>query len=366
VLLRLELLAEIGRFKSLRHKAPQFTKLSLVYGRNAQGKSTVCAVLGSAALSDPQLIATRMRLGARTEPRVALEGAAGTVSFNSGRWNGSLGRVYIFDQDYVERNVHVSGSVTRDNKRQLLQVIIGQTGVELAGAIAATDTETKVTATRLAELERAIRGAHPVITDVVAFCAFAIPEDIEAQIGNATRALNLARQTAAIVQRKQPRLFELVSLAAYEDVLESSVAGISQTAAQRVATHIEQHGMAAHGERWIKYGLDHMQGENCPFCSQGIEHVDLVGSFRDFFSEAYSEHTRQIEETGQRLKALQEGIGAALAQNEADFSFWNSVAELPILPKIALEQIAQLEEGLIRGDQIHEHMVASQAKYVIR
>jgi hypothetical protein len=158
VLLRLELLAEIGRFKSLRHKAPQFTKLSLVYGRNAQGKSTVCAVLGSAALSDPQLIATRKRLGARTEPRVALEGATGTVSFNSGRWNGSLGRVYIFDQDYVERNVHVSGSVTRDNKRQLLQVIIGQTGVELAREIAATDTETKVTATRLAELERAIRG----------------------------------------------------------------------------------------------------------------------------------------------------------------------------------------------------------------
>jgi hypothetical protein len=59
VLLRLELLAEIGRFKSLRHKAPQLTKLSLVYGRNAQGKSTVCAVLGSAALSDPRLIATR-------------------------------------------------------------------------------------------------------------------------------------------------------------------------------------------------------------------------------------------------------------------------------------------------------------------
>jgi wobble nucleotide-excising tRNase len=186
-------------------------------------------------------------------------------------------------------------------------VIIGQRGVDLAREIGTTDAEIKVTATRLAELERAMKWAHPVITDVAAFCAFAIPEDIEAQIGSATRALNLARQTAAILQRKSPRLFELVSLATYEDHLESSVAGISQTAAQRVATHIEQHGMAAHGERWIKYGLDHMQGENCPFCSQGIEHIDLVGAFRDFFSEAYSEHTRQIEETGQRLEGTARG-----------------------------------------------------------
>jgi hypothetical protein len=212
VLLRLDLLADIGRFKSLRHKAPQFSKLSLVYGRNAQGKSTVCAVLGSAALSDPQLIATRKRLGSRTEPRVALEWAIGTVSFNGGRWNSSPGRVYIFDQEYVERNVHVSGSVTRDNKRQLLQVIIGQRGVDLAREIATTDTEIRVTANRLAELERAIKLAHPVISDVSTFCSFAIPEDIEAQVGSATRALNLARQTAAIVQRKTPRLFEIMTL----------------------------------------------------------------------------------------------------------------------------------------------------------
>jgi wobble nucleotide-excising tRNase len=359
VLLRLDLLAEIGRFKILRHKAPQFSKLSLIYGRNAQGKSTVCAVLGSAALSDPQLIATRKRLGATTEPRVALECAIGTVSFNSGRWNSSPGRIYIFDQDYVERNVHVSGSVTRDNKRQLLQVIIGQRGVDLARDIATTDTEIRVTATRLAELERAIKWAHPVITDVAAFCAFAIPEGIEAQIGSATRALNLARQTAAILQRKSPRLFEIMTLATYEDALESSVAGISQTAAQRVATHIEQHGMAVHGERWIKYGLDHMQGENCPFCSQDIEHVDLVAAFRGFFSEAYSEHTRQIEEMGQRLKALREGIGAVLAQNASDFTFWNDVAELPVLPEIASEQIQQIGEGIaLLGDRFDAKMAS--------
>jgi hypothetical protein len=195
VLLRLDLLAEIGRFKSLRHKAPQFSKLSLIYGRNAQGKSTICAVLGSAALSSPQIIATRKRLGATSEPRAVLEWAAlGTVEFNSESWNSSLGPIYIFDQDYVERNVHVAGSVTRDNKRQLLQIIIGQRGVGLARQISDADTEIKATVGRVAELERAIRLAHPVISDVATFCSFAIPENIDAQIVSATKALNSARQ----------------------------------------------------------------------------------------------------------------------------------------------------------------------------
>ena len=310
----------------------------------------MCSVLGSAALPDAQLIATRKRLGAKTEPRVALEWAVGTVSFNSGRWNSSPGPVYIFDQDYVERNVHVSGSVTRDNKRQLLQIIIGQRGVDLAREIATTDNEIRLTVNRLAELERAIKGAHPVISDVATFCSFAIPEDIEVQIASATRALNLARQAAAIHQKRLPRSFEIMTLANYEDVLASSVTGVSQTAAQRVAEHIEQHGMVVHGERWIKYGLDHMHRGNCPFCSQDIEHVDLVGAFRDFFSEAYSEHTLRVEEAGQRLKSLREdgplGIRTLFAQNATDFEFWSEVTELPVLPEIAPAQIAEIEEGI--------------------
>jgi wobble nucleotide-excising tRNase len=144
---------------------------------------------------------------------------------------------------------------------------------------------------------------------------------------------------------------------------DGQVAGISQTAAQRVAKHIEQHGMAVHGERWIKYGLDHIEGGNCPFCSRDIEHVDLVGAFRDFFSEAYSEHTQQVEETGQGLKALREdgptGIDAILAQNAVDFAFWNDFAEFSVLPEIAPEQIVQVEEGIaLLGDRFDTKMAS--------
>jgi wobble nucleotide-excising tRNase len=351
MLLRLDLLADIGRFKSLKHKAPQFSKLSLVYGRNAQGKSTVCAVLSSAFLSDPEIIAARKRLGAKGQPTATLGWAGRALSFSGGKWDARPGAVYLFDQDYVERNVHIAGSVTRDNKRQLLQIIVGQKGVDLARDISKADAEIKAIMGRLGELERLIKTACPVVSDVETFCTYVVPEDIDAQIIRATKGLGLARQAAAVLQRKAPRPFELPLIEAFEGVLASSVAGISQTAAERVAEHIQRHGMEKNGERWIKYGIDHTVTENCPFCTQDIKGMDLVKAFRDFFSETYSEHTRKVETEGQRAKTFREEgptpIKAILIQNAADLAFWDEVTDLPRVLAISTAETSEIEKGLV-------------------
>jgi wobble nucleotide-excising tRNase len=134
-----------------------------------------------------------------------------------------------------------------------------------------------------------------------------------------------------------------------EEVLASSVAGISKKAAERVAAHIERHRMEVHGERWIKYGLDHMIEGTCPFCTQSVEHVDLVNVFRDFFSESYSEHARQVEAEAERVKAFQGGpmdMKTVLAQNAEDLSFWNDVTDLPCLPEIAPDQASTIQDGI--------------------
>ena len=39
--------------------------------------------------------------------------------------------ILIFDGDFIRRNVHATDEVIRDNKRQLLRVIVGATGVRL-------------------------------------------------------------------------------------------------------------------------------------------------------------------------------------------------------------------------------------------
>ncbi|MET4211093.1 hypothetical protein ABIB95_005930 [Bradyrhizobium sp. LA2.1] len=189
MLLKLQSLVEVGRFSALKHKAPRFTRLSLIYARNGHGKSTVCALLRAASVRDAAAVLARKRLASRNAPGAKFEWADGTAEFDGRQWSTCPGALHVFDQDYVERNVHVAGSVTRDNKRQLLQVIVGQRGVELAQNIAQLDVDVRTASTRLSELERLIKASQPVVTSVEAYFSYEIPVDIEEQIASHSRAV---------------------------------------------------------------------------------------------------------------------------------------------------------------------------------
>ncbi len=62
---RFQLLSNIGQFDRAIMAAhlPALTKLSLVYGENGRGKTTLAAILKSASTGDPAGVAERQRLG---------------------------------------------------------------------------------------------------------------------------------------------------------------------------------------------------------------------------------------------------------------------------------------------------------------
>src|SRR4051794_30426195 len=125
MLLKIEAIQEVGRFSLLKHKAPQFGRLALVYARNGYGKSTLCSILRSAAEQDNLIIAARRRLGAVAESTIQTLWQAGEpVVFSSGKWNVCPGNVNIFDAEYIRRNLHVADNVTRENKRNLIPVVL--------------------------------------------------------------------------------------------------------------------------------------------------------------------------------------------------------------------------------------------------
>ncbi|BEV44562.1 hypothetical protein CRBSH125_07450 [Afipia carboxidovorans] len=133
MLLKVEKVQEIGRFALLKHKAPHFGRLSLIYARNGYGKSTLCSVIRSASENDALIIAARKRLGAVKESLIQTEWqAAGAVTFASGKWSDCPGHVYVFDHEYIKRNVHVAENVTIENKRNLIPVVLGSYGVQLS------------------------------------------------------------------------------------------------------------------------------------------------------------------------------------------------------------------------------------------
>jgi len=142
MLKRIDIIEEIGRFGTLKQKCPEFAKLSLIYARNGFGKSTICAVLRSAAANDPAIIQSRRRVQATRPCRVQTSWVnPQNAVFNFDKWTATPGPVHVFDQDFVSKNLFVGESVTRDNKRSLLPIVLGKEGVALARKISALDDE---------------------------------------------------------------------------------------------------------------------------------------------------------------------------------------------------------------------------------
>mgnify|MGYP000468055356 CR=1 FL=1 len=352
MLLKFDFAHEIGRFASLKHKAPQFTRLTLVYARNGYGKSTLCAVLRSACDGQANLIHARRRLGATTESRVQTTWArAGTIAFNAGQWNSPAPDILIFDQEFINQNLHVGESVTRENKRSLLPVVLGEQGVALAQKIIALDGEQRDLDSAMKGYTAVISAKCPTVTwsNISAFCAREVPPDIEKKIDTAQRAVELAKQAVAVKQKKNPKTVEVGALVFFRELASRTLESVSADIAARVREHIENHHLTPNGDRWLKYGIDKLVGDSCPFCDQPVSHLDIIGVYRAFFSEAYASLIAERDSALSILRVAANGpqsIAAIHNENAADFAFWKLVCELPEPPTLSPEQLISIKGGI--------------------
>lgn len=350
MLIKLDEIKEVGRFSTLKHKAPQFPKLTLIYARNGYGKSTVCAVLRSAAEGKPNQISSRHRLGAKVAPTAKVTWASGIQAFNGTAWGGGPSpKVHIFDQEYVQRNLHVGDSVTRDNKRSLLPVVLGEQGVALAQRIVDLDIKQRESTAKLKAIGVDIKANHPTIGDVSSYCQVAIPADIDGRIEAAARAVELARQTVAVREKAKPKKIETIGYQAFADACLRSLTSVSEDAAEIVRVHIEEHRLGASADRWLKFGLDHHK-DRCPFCNQPTEGVAVVEALTAYYSEAFGQLVAAVDAGTKSLQSIaspgEKHWRLIEEANANDFAFWSSVTELPLIPALSTEQQHAVEAGL--------------------
>ena len=352
MLVKLDELKEIGRFASFKHKAPQFAALSLVYARNGYGKSTISAVLRSATEDQPDYITSRRKLDARAPCSVKSTWASGAVNFENGKWTAAPTDTYVFDQEFVQKNVHVADSVTRDNKRSLLPVILGEEGVRLARKIVDLDQEQRDTATALKDLVGRIKALHPAVDNVSNYCSVPIPADIDAKVAAAGRAEELARQTVAVREKTPPKKIALLAFDDFRKVASGTIDAIGGDVAAKVKRHLREHALGPQGDRWLKYGIEHQQGDACPFCSQSTKGVDIVEAFRAFYSEAYAGLIAARDAATANLRGALDpaagGWSAVVEANAKDFEFWQTVADLSDVPRLELLDRTTIEAGLDR------------------
>lgn len=337
----IRLLRNIGQFDSVDTAATiDLTRLVLVYAENGRGKTTLTAVLRSLATGDPVPINERRRIAAAHAPHVVLDcdGEPAEAVFREGRWNRTLPELAVFDDVFVDANIHSGLIVEARHRQNLHELVLGAQGVELSRRIQAL-------VARIEDHNRGLREKAAVITEemrqgfsVDDFCALPALPGIDAKIDATERALAAAREQNAV--RSSP-LFETIVLpsfdtAAIDSVLDRGLDDLDAAAEAMVRAHASTLG--AGGEQWLADGMRRVPQEgtegSCPFCAQDLKGSSLIAHCRAYFSAAYRELKAGIARALEQIRHthsgdVHAGFERAIRGAGERRAFWSRFCDIP-------------------------------------
>ncbi|MDE2226219.1 MAG: AAA family ATPase [Xanthomonadaceae bacterium] len=367
----IQLLRNIGQFDSVNAGAQiPFAKLTVVYGENGRGKTTLSAVLRSLASGTPGPISDRHRLGAAHPPHVVLGFAAGQPAvFQNGAWSRVEPNVMVFDDEFVAQNVCTGIEVIPGNRQNLHELIVGSQGVVLNAAVQTHVDRIEQHNRDLRAKADAIPAARRGGLDADAFCALEHIANLAKQIDDAEKRLAAARSSAAIADAAVFPVLSLpiFDLAALDALLTRDLPGLEEAAAERVRAHIAVLGDG--GERWVSEGLAHADhvardgAASCPFCAQNLAGSPVIDHYRAYFGAAYNGLKRDVADAIRSLDNTHAGdVPAAFERRVREAverrEFWQPFAELPAVA-IDTAEIARAWKTAREG--VLERLQAKQA-----
>lgn len=320
--------------------APKLDKLTLFYGRNGRGKSTLTSVLRAARDGEASTVLGRRSLGnGGAAPKVTLISAAGNIIFDSGSWNTKGAPVEVFDTTFITDNVYAGELIDLAHDRGLFSVIIGADGVRLAKHLERFNVIAKSCATALKDAETALADDVPSDMSKEEFFALGPNPDYAKRLAETERSLKAVQQADQIAGLKALEVLTMPELPGnLSAVLAATVSDIDTSARERLLAHFKRFGLDKKGEAWISYGVEHIHDDACPMCGRDdVDAAGMVTLYGQIFGETYKAHLGTITTASTELEdALGEDARTELA---------NKVAA-------NAEAVAKWAEYVVLGDQL--------------
>lgn len=98
MLSRIKRIINVGNFKNYSsEESIQFKKLTLIYGENGSGKSTICEILRSLSTNNPEIITSRRTLGIDSSQKqnVELVIDEDSFKFEDEAWSKKYGNIRL-------------------------------------------------------------------------------------------------------------------------------------------------------------------------------------------------------------------------------------------------------------------------------
>ena len=339
---RIKLLQNIGRFNSdAAGAAYELSKLTLIYADNAQGKTTLTAVLRSLASGDPQPITERRRLGSQYPPKAVLSwpDIPTDVIFQDGTWNHRSGNLRVFDDHFVDENVYSGLDVAASHRQNLHEWILGDRGVALnrtLQALVARVTEHNAT---ISTHSAAIPERERYGLSVDAFCDLSEVPDVDEKIAEAERALLAAEDQESVLSASTIARIDLpeFGIETIRETLTTDLEQLDKSAEAQVRVHIQTLGEG--GESWVADGVQKAAQRDygvCPFCGQDMQGVDLVTHYRAYFSQEYANLKQTVSQLNSDISrdhanGKQVEFERAVGVLTQSIQFWAKYCDVPTI-----------------------------------
>jgi wobble nucleotide-excising tRNase len=194
----------VGRFTKLVATGNvQFNRLTLLYGLNGHGKTTLAGVLRSLATGDRAFIDERATLGGSEPPHVEILLDSGPARFSNGSWSATAPDLEIFDTTFVNDNVFTGEHVGPEHRKNLYEVVVGAAAVAVVKDIDRLDTEARQVAREINDGEAALHKVIQAPFSLEDFLRLVPIPDISTKISECTTRLSATRKQREILSRPQ-------------------------------------------------------------------------------------------------------------------------------------------------------------------
>jgi wobble nucleotide-excising tRNase len=327
-------------------------KASLIYSDNGRGKSTLASIFRSCSANNSDLILNRRTIDGVNEPEVIFQFSNGQQStFQNGSWDHCRPEILVFDADFVEQNVYAGGQVSTDQRRNLLHFALGANAVVAQHEYDQADYNAHTAAESVRDTTNQLSVIHRGLT-LAQFQGLVEAPDADDQIAALNEKIVEAQnigliQAKALPKQLEPPLFDVEPIFS---ILTTSLANIDLAAEERVKAHLNTH-KKPRLEKWVSDGYAYGEEENCLFCNQPLDGVQLIQAYRSYFNQDYNQLKTSVTQLDGLIStnssdAIIDRLKAGFATASAVIDGWQEHIEIP--PPVFDEAAARQTLGDVR------------------
>jgi wobble nucleotide-excising tRNase len=361
---KVENLVSIGKFRNY-HATGQvnFKKLTLIYGDNGGGKTTLTSVFRSLTTNNPEIIRNRISTNHITAQAAQIT-QVGTpnifYTFGATGWTAQFPDIEIFDIHFVNDNIYSGFDFSDEHRKQLHQFVVGAQGVAIQNQIEQNKiakTTSRQNQTNI-ELQLIQQVGNNLTTDLInAFLIIPVAQanNIDQQIAVAETSLASANANS-IIQTLQP-LTNLTRITSGIDF--TSLIADLQTTSQTIQNAVLEALFSRHcedlsantlvgPENWLQRGFAYVESKqaanepniSCPFCKQSIDtNSDILNAYASKFNADFNAlvqrlQTHLISLQNFNLEAALQAINNVNQANDRSITSWATHLPNTIQPPI--------------------------------